>query len=176
MTTTRSALHNAIAVTSPGMPHTRSPTHPKRRGQLRWRIPRSISELGRLQHASGGTPRPRRWLIRTLKTVTPIEPGSPHSIFEARQRLLRAQGRPLRGIVLEQEPVDRFVGQPGRVVAIGSAQASPNTRWRSRSQSGCATLRGCRRSRSALARRQVGPGRSSTTFRGRASPSELACG
>ena len=43
----------------------------------------------------------------------------PHGILEPRQRGLRGQGRPREGIALEQELVDRVVGQPGGVVAVG---------------------------------------------------------
>src|SRR5207247_1210263 len=45
----------------------------------------------------------------------------PDGVLEPRQGGLRSQGRPGEGIALEQELVDRIVGQPGGVVAVGVA-------------------------------------------------------
>jgi len=50
-----------------------------------------------------------------------IEIRPRHGVLEARQSRLRAQGRAVERIALEQQLVDRVVGQLGRVVAVGVA-------------------------------------------------------
>jgi len=49
----------------------------------------------------------------------------PHGVLEPRQRGLRGQGRPRDRIAVDQQLVDRVVGQPGRVVAVGVAAGDP---------------------------------------------------
>jgi len=50
-----------------------------------------------------------------------IEVRPRHGVLEARQRRLRAQSWAIERIALEQQLVDRVVGQLGRVVAVGVA-------------------------------------------------------
>jgi hypothetical protein len=55
----------------------------------------------------------------------PIEIGAAHGILEPRQRRLRAQGRALERIALEQQLVDGIVDQPRGVVAVGVPTGQP---------------------------------------------------
>jgi hypothetical protein len=50
-----------------------------------------------------------------------IQVGTPDGVLEPRQRRLRAQGRAGEGIAVQQQLVDRIVGQAGGVVAVGVA-------------------------------------------------------
>jgi hypothetical protein len=46
-------------------------------------------------------------------------------VLEARERRLRGQGRARDGVAVEQQLVDRIVGQPGGVVAVGVTAREP---------------------------------------------------
>src|SRR3989441_8996219 len=59
--------------------------------------------------------------IYTLSLHDALPISRPDGVLEPRERRLRSQGRPGEGIALEQELVDRIVGQPGSVVAVGVA-------------------------------------------------------
>src|SRR2546425_11198775 len=53
--------------------------------------------------------------IYTLSLHDALPISRPDGVLEPRERRLRSQGRPGEGIALEQELVDRIVGQPGSV-------------------------------------------------------------
>jgi hypothetical protein len=53
----------------------------------------------------------------------------PHGILEPRERELRGQGRPRDRIAVDQQFVDRVVGQPGGVVAVAVATGEPKDSW-----------------------------------------------
>ena len=55
----------------------------------------------------------------------PVEVGPAHGVLEARQGRLRAQGRAVDRIAVEQQLVDRVVAQPRGVVAVGVATGEP---------------------------------------------------
>jgi hypothetical protein len=55
----------------------------------------------------------------------PIEVGPAHGILEPRQRRLRAQGRAVERIAVEQQLLNGVGGQPGGVVAVGVATGQP---------------------------------------------------
>jgi hypothetical protein len=54
-----------------------------------------------------------------------IEVGAGHGVLEPRQRRLRAQGRPVERIAVEQQFVNRVVDQPCGIVAVGVAAGQP---------------------------------------------------
>ena len=107
----------------------------------------------------------------------PIQVGAAHRILEPRQRRLRAQGRAGERIAVEQQLVDRIVGQPGGVVAVGVAAGQPE---HALPQQIAERVRDLARlppvAEGAAPSAPVSPSRSSTTFSRTAPPSELACG
>lgn len=74
------------------------------------------------------SPRRSRWQSSTASaSAVPsrIEIGAAYGVLEPRQRRLRTQGRAVERIALEQQLVDRVVGQPRGVVAVGVATGQP---------------------------------------------------
>src|SRR5262245_11901597 len=102
--------------------------------------------------------------------------SGPRRSRQKRRRRLRPQGRALERNAVEQQLVDRVVGQPHGVVAVGVATGQPEDALPQQIPERIATLSGWRRSRIAPAKRHVRPSRSSTRFNSTSPPSELAWG
>jgi hypothetical protein len=58
-----------------------------------------------------------------VRHVAQLRPA--HRVLEPREGRLRGQGRAGERIAVEQQLVDRVVGQPGGVVAVGVATGDP---------------------------------------------------
>ena len=107
--------------------------------------------------------------------VRQVAQAAHHRVLEPGQGRLRGQGPARDRIAVEQQLVDRIVGQPGGVVAVGVATGEPEDALPHQLQASCCTLPGCRVSTRQAARRLVSRKRVEA-FSSTAPPSELAWG
>ena len=105
----------------------------------------------------------------------PIERDAARVVLEARDRRLRRPARAGHRVAPQQQLVDRVVGEPVRIVAIGMPAGDAKTRWPTRSSNVWRIFSGARPSTRHRANVLTKPYTRSAALSRMAPPSELAC-